>query len=93
MMVANCRSGEPAHMGLTRGAQSWQGSPPSRARANSPETLLHLARQGLGITMIGDHFAQMCKFIGVKRLPIEEAIARGGRWLKVQEIENGMDGN
>ncbi|CAN5717635.1 LysR family transcriptional regulator [soil metagenome] len=38
--------------------QSWQGSPPARASANSPETLIHLARQGLGITMISDHFAE-----------------------------------
>ena len=51
------RSGEPALWRLTRGAQSWQGSPPARASANSPETLLHLARQGLGITMLSDHFA------------------------------------
>ncbi len=51
------RSGEPALWRLTRGAQSWQGSPPARASANSPETLIHLARQGLGITMLSDHFA------------------------------------
>lgn len=51
------RSGDGALWTLTRGAESWQGSPPARAVANSPETLLHLARRGLGITMIGDHFA------------------------------------
>jgi DNA-binding transcriptional LysR family regulator len=42
------RSGESALWSLTRGGQSWQGSPPARASANLPETLLHLARQGLG---------------------------------------------
>ena len=51
------RSGEPALWSLTRAEQSWQGSPPARATANSPETLIHLARMGLGITMLADHFA------------------------------------
>jgi DNA-binding transcriptional LysR family regulator len=52
------RSGEAALWILRRGEQSWQGAPPARATANSPETLIHLARQGMGITMIADHFAQ-----------------------------------
>lgn len=51
------RSGEPALWTLTRGEASWQGSPPARATANSPETLIHFARRDLGITMITDHFA------------------------------------
>ena len=51
------RSGEPALWTLHRGEASWQGSPPARATANSPETLIHFARNGLGITMITDHFA------------------------------------
>jgi DNA-binding transcriptional LysR family regulator len=51
------RSGEPSLWNLTRGEESWQGSPPARATANSPETLIHLARLGLGITMTSDHFA------------------------------------
>lgn len=61
------RSGEPALWSLTRasagqsGEQSWQGSPPLRACANSPDTLLHLALQGLGIVMTNEHFA--AKFV------------------------------
>lgn len=51
------RSGEPALWTLQRGEASWQGSPPARATANSPETLIHFARKSLGITMITDHFA------------------------------------
>lgn len=51
------RDGGPAVWRLSRGAESWQGSPPARASANSPETLIHLARQGLGIAMVNDHFA------------------------------------
>lgn len=55
------RSGEPALWSLSRSidskTESWQGSPPVRASANSPDTLIHLARQGLGIVMTTDHFA------------------------------------
>jgi DNA-binding transcriptional LysR family regulator len=56
------RTGEPALWSLSRTVgtttDNWQGSPPARATANSPETLIHLARKGLGITMITDHFAE-----------------------------------
>ncbi|MDO8652187.1 MAG: LysR family transcriptional regulator [Undibacterium sp.] len=55
------RGGEPALWSLIRSidskTESWQGSPPVRASANSPDTLIHLARQGLGIVMTTDHFA------------------------------------
>lgn len=51
------RSGEPAPWSLRRGEESWQGRPPARVAANSPEALLRLARAGLGITMLSDHFA------------------------------------
>jgi DNA-binding transcriptional LysR family regulator len=51
------RTGDAALWTLTRGNQRWQGAPPARAIANSPETLLQLAKRGLGITMISDHFA------------------------------------
>jgi DNA-binding transcriptional LysR family regulator len=43
---------------LIRGAQRWEGIPPGRATANSPELLLRLARSGAGITTVGDHFAE-----------------------------------
>ncbi len=52
------RSGDPAIWTLQRNTETWQGSPPARATANSPETLINFARQGLGITMITDHFAE-----------------------------------
>jgi DNA-binding transcriptional LysR family regulator len=42
---------------LTRGEQHWEGLPPSRALANAPEFLLRLAREGLGIAAVVDHFA------------------------------------
>ena len=52
------RSGEPIPWALIRGEQRWEGTPPGRATANSPEVLLQLARAGVGIVPIGDHFAE-----------------------------------
>ncbi|MDE2402644.1 MAG: LysR family transcriptional regulator [Burkholderiales bacterium] len=51
------RSGEPAPWVFRRGEQRWQGLPPGRATANSPELLMRLARAGAGITVLSDHFA------------------------------------
>ncbi len=46
------RGGEPAPWVLTRGEQRWEGIPPGRATANSPELLLRLARTGAGIASV-----------------------------------------
>lgn len=43
---------------LSRGEDHWEGVPPSRATANSPELLIRLARAGAGITGVSDHFAE-----------------------------------
>jgi len=51
------RTGEPAVWTLQRGAAQWQGSPPARATANSPEMLIRMARAGSGITVVSGHFA------------------------------------
>jgi DNA-binding transcriptional LysR family regulator len=51
------RSGEPAPWVLTRGEQRWEGVPPGRATANSPDLLIRMARAGAGITVANDHFA------------------------------------
>jgi len=51
------RSGEPAPWVLMRGDARWEGIPPGRATANSPELLIRLARAGAGITAVTDHFA------------------------------------
>lgn len=48
---------EPQPWSLSRGDERWQGRPPARARVNSPDFLLWLARQGSGITAAVDHFA------------------------------------
>lgn len=50
------RNGEPAPWRLSRGQALWEGTPPGRATANSPELLVRLARSGAGITMLSDHF-------------------------------------
>lgn len=52
------RSGDPKPWVLTRGEERWEGVPPARARANSPELLIRLARSGAGIATVADHFAE-----------------------------------
>jgi len=52
------RNGEPAPWRLSRAESRWEGTPPGRATANSPELLLKFARAGAGITMLSDHFAE-----------------------------------
>jgi DNA-binding transcriptional LysR family regulator len=52
------QSGEPHVWRLTRGEQHWEGVPPVRARANSPELLTRLALGGAGIAAVNDHFAE-----------------------------------
>ena len=52
------RTGEPTAWILARGEQRWQGIPPGRATANSPDLLLRLARAGAGIAVAWHHFAE-----------------------------------
>jgi DNA-binding transcriptional LysR family regulator len=51
------RQGEPAPWTLTRGDERWQGVPPGRVSANTPQILAHMARAGAGIAAIADSFA------------------------------------
>jgi DNA-binding transcriptional LysR family regulator len=50
-------SGEPAPWSLLQGEQRWEGVPPGRLLANSPELLVRLARAGGGIAAVPDDFA------------------------------------
>ena len=52
------RNGAPDPWVLTRGDQRWEGIPPGRATANSPELLMRLARLGAGIAAVSDHFVE-----------------------------------
>jgi DNA-binding transcriptional LysR family regulator len=52
------RNGEPAPWLLSRVEMHWEGTPPGRVTANSPELLIRLARLGAGITMLTDYFAE-----------------------------------
>ena len=52
------RNGDPMPWVLNRGDQRWEGIPPGRATANSPELLIRLARAGAGITIVSDHFVE-----------------------------------
>jgi DNA-binding transcriptional LysR family regulator len=51
------RSGEPMPWILTSGDARWEGIPPGRATANSPELLMRMALAGAGITIVNDYFA------------------------------------
>ncbi len=50
-------NGEPAGWTLVQGERRWQGVPPGRVGANSPELLIRLARAGAGIAAVPEHFA------------------------------------
>lgn len=51
------RTGDPMPWLLLRAGERWQGIPPSRAIANSPELLMRMALRGAGIAIVNDHFA------------------------------------
>ena len=51
------RTGDPMPWVLRRDDQRWEGVPPGRATANSPDLLMRLALEGAGIAVINDHFA------------------------------------
>lgn len=56
------RTGEAVPWVLARGegaqAEHWQGIPAQRTLVNVPDMLLRMACHGLGITAVGEHFAQ-----------------------------------
>ena len=51
------RTGDPSPWILVRGDARWEGIPPGRATANSPEVLMRMALAGAGITVVHDYFA------------------------------------
>lgn len=51
------RNGEPVRWRLDNGDARWEGPPPARMTANSPELLIHMARAGAGIAAVPDAFA------------------------------------
>lgn len=51
------RNGEPGVWVLRNGDAQWEGAPPGRVTANSPELLIRLARAGAGIAAVPDYFA------------------------------------
>ena len=50
-------NGEPAPWTLLKDTLRWEGVPPGRASANSPELLIRMARAGAGIAAVPDYFA------------------------------------
>jgi DNA-binding transcriptional LysR family regulator len=51
------RAGDAVAWTLKRGDEQWEGVPPGRATANSPELLMRMALKGVGITLVSDPFA------------------------------------
>jgi DNA-binding transcriptional LysR family regulator len=51
------RNGEATGWTLLRGDERWEGVPPGRTSANSPELLIRLARACAGIAAVPDYFA------------------------------------
>jgi len=51
------RAGDALRWILKRGEERWEGIPPGRATANSPELLMRMALKGVGIAMVNEHFA------------------------------------
>ena len=51
------QNGAPVKWTLSRGEVRWEGLPPARITANSPELLIHMARAGAGIAAVPDAFA------------------------------------
>jgi DNA-binding transcriptional LysR family regulator len=56
-LVTQQREARPWALSRDDGAR-WQGTPPGRAQANSPELLVRLACAGAGIAVVMDHFAE-----------------------------------
>lgn len=52
------RNGQVSGWQLQQQDQHWHGQPRARITANSPETLIHLARAGAGIAAVPDALAQ-----------------------------------
>ncbi|RZI86158.1 MAG: LysR family transcriptional regulator [Rubrivivax sp.] len=52
------RGGEPVPWVLLRDQARWEGIPPGRATANSPELLMKLALSGAGIALVSDYFVE-----------------------------------
>jgi DNA-binding transcriptional LysR family regulator len=50
-------NGEALRWRLDNRAAHWEGAPPARIAANSPELLIHMARAGAGIAAVPDAFA------------------------------------
>ena len=51
------RDGEPLGWTLASGSRRWEGLPPGRTSANSPELLVKFALAGAGIAAVPDHLA------------------------------------
>ena len=65
-------NGEVAAWTLVRDKLRWEGVPPGRATANSPELLIRLAGAGTGIAAVPDYFALPSVRLGLLRRVLPE---------------------
>lgn len=56
-VVSLGRNGEPKKWTLIKNEEKWEGGPPWRLAANSPELQLKMVRSGVGIAAMPDYFA------------------------------------
>jgi len=66
------RDGEPLGWTLTSGSRRWEGLPPGRTTANSPELLVKFALAGAGIAAVPDHLAAASLRSGALRRVLPE---------------------
>lgn len=79
------RNGDAQEWSLTRGdgatRERWEGSPPQRTLANSPEVLLTMAMAGFGVVAAADFYARSRVASGqLKRVLPEWCLPTGNCW-------------
>jgi DNA-binding transcriptional LysR family regulator len=79
------RNGDAQEWSLTRGdgatREHWEGSPPKRTLANSPEVLLTMAMAGFGVVAVADFYARSRVASGqLKRVLPQWCLPTGNCW-------------
>jgi DNA-binding transcriptional LysR family regulator len=79
------RNGDAQEWSLTRGEgagrEHWEGTPPQRTLANSPEVLLTMAMAGFGVVAVADFYARSRVASGeLKRVLPEWCLPTGNCW-------------
>jgi DNA-binding transcriptional LysR family regulator len=74
--------GGPVLWTLTRGSERWEGVPPGRAAANSPELLMRLVHAGAGIAAAPEVFARPLQRRGeLRRVLVDWRLPSDTAWV------------